>query len=213
MLDREVEISLRKQALLLNVSRSRVYYRPVINDDSEIANLISEIYLSSDCRYGYRKIAADLLNRDIVVNKKRVLRLMQEMGLEGLYPKRFVNTSIKNAQHKIYPYLLKDLDINKQNQVWASDITYIKMDGYFMYFVAIIDLFSRYIISYNLSHSLELESFFYPKSRRKNINIPFFTNDKNLIFYSICTIFGFNMSGTNKLEFVCTAYGIKSAHI
>lgn len=158
MLDREVEISLRKQALLLNVSRSRVYYRPVINGDSEIANLISEIYLSSDCRYGYRKIAADLLNRDIVVNKKKVLRLMQEMGLEGLYPKRFVNTSIKNAQHKIYPYLLKDLDVNKQNQVWASDITYIKMDGYFMYFVAIIDLFSRYIISYNLSHSLELES-------------------------------------------------------
>ncbi len=151
------DISIRKQAKLLEVPRASVYYKPVINDESEIANSIREVYLSSDCRYGYRKITADLHNQGIIINKKKVLKIMQEMGIEGLYPKKYINTTIRNNEHKIYPYLLTGLEINKINQVWATDITYIKINNKFMYFMAIIDLYSRYIISYDLSHSLEAE--------------------------------------------------------
>jgi putative transposase len=157
MLEISSDISIRKQAELLKVPRTRVYYGRVINDESEIANLIREVYLSSDCRYGYRKITADLGNQGIVVNKKKVLRIMREIGIEGLYPKKNINTTIRNKEHKVYPYLLTDLEINRTNQVWATDITYIKINNKFMYFMAIIDLHSRYIISYDLSHSLEAE--------------------------------------------------------
>ena len=158
MLEISEDLSVRKQAKLLDIPRTKLYYNPVIDDDSEAANLIREVYIASDCRYGYRKITASLHQQNLIMNRKKVLRIMREMGLEGLYPKRSVNTTIKNNEHKTYPYLLKGLEINKRDQVWATDITYIRMDGYFMYFVAIIDLYSRYIISYDLSHSLELES-------------------------------------------------------
>jgi putative transposase len=147
-------LSIRHQARLLFVPRTKVYYSRVINDDSEIANLISEVYLASDCRYGYRKITAALHLQGNMVNNKKVLRVMREMEIEGLYPKRYVNTTIKNNEHKIYPYLLTNLDINKVNQVWSTDITYIKVTGKFIYFMAIIDLYSRYIIGYDLSHNL-----------------------------------------------------------
>jgi putative transposase len=151
------DLSIRKQSQLLEVSRTKLYYKPVINDESEIANLIREVYLSSDCRYGYRKITADLHNQGQIINHKKVLKIMQEMGIEGLYPKKYINTTIKNNEHKTYPYLLSDLEINKADQVWATDITYIKINSRFMYFMAIIDLYSRYIICYDLSHSLEAE--------------------------------------------------------
>lgn len=118
--------------------------------------MIRDIYLSSDCRYGYRKIEAVLKNKGEIINGKKVLRIMREMEIEGLYPKRRINLSIADKEHKIYPYLLKDLKIEKANQVWATDVTYIKINGYFMYFTAIIDLYSRYIVSYDLSNSLEV---------------------------------------------------------
>ena len=91
MLEVDQFISIRKQSSLLAAPRTGVYYKPVISDESEVANLIQEIYLSSDCRYGYRKITADLHNQGMVVNHKKVLRLMKEIGIEGLYPKRHVN--------------------------------------------------------------------------------------------------------------------------
>ena len=141
------ELSIRKQAEILNFTRSRLYYRSVLSDDSVVANLIRDVYLSSDCRYGYRKIAAALKNQGDVINRKKVLRIMRGMGIEGLYPKRKIKTSVADKEHKIYPYLLNDLKIEKANQVWATDLTYIKIDTYFMYFIAIIDLYSRYIVS------------------------------------------------------------------
>jgi putative transposase len=138
------------------LQRSKLYYKPVIiNEDSEIANLIRDIYLSSGCRYGYRKITAALRQDGKIVNNKKVLKIMQEMGIEGLYPKRGIRNSGSTKEHKIFPYLLKDLEINRSNQVWATDITYIRMSGYFMYFIAIIDLYSRRILSYDLSNGLE----------------------------------------------------------
>lgn len=157
MLEISSDIPIRKQALLLQVPRTKFYYRPVINDESEVANLIAEVYLSSDCRYGYRKVTADLHNRGLKINRKKTLRIMKEIGIEGLYPKRFVNTGPKNKEHEIYPYLLEGLEINRVNQVRATDITYIKINSKFVYFMAIIDLYSRYIVGYQLSPSMEVE--------------------------------------------------------
>ena len=157
LLEIESNLSIRKQARILGVPRSSLYYEPVLNDESSIANLINEVYLESDCRYGYRKITASLKAQAIVVNHKKILRLMNEMGIEGIYPKRSLNTTIRNKEHKIYPYLLGGLDVDRINLVWSTDITYIKIGNKFMYFMAIIDLYSRYIISYDLSYNMEAE--------------------------------------------------------
>ncbi|KKB96357.1 Integrase core domain protein [Candidatus Arcanobacter lacustris] len=151
------EVSVRHQARLLGVCRSKIYYKPIISDDNFIANEILEIYGNSDCRYGYRKIHASLLVKGLIINKKKIQRMMKNLGLQGLYPKKKINTTIKNELHKIYPYLLKNVNITRSNQVWCSDITYIWVENKFMYFIAIIDLHSRYIVSYGLSYSLEAD--------------------------------------------------------
>ena len=151
----DCNLSIRKQVELLQIHRSSIYYKPVISDDTDIANMISEVYAKSDCRYGYRKISFVLNSLGVVVNDKKVLRLMQEMNIQGLYPRKFVNTTARDLAHKVYPYLLNGVEINKANQVWATDITYIRIMDRFMYFIAIIDLHSRYIIAYDLSHNLE----------------------------------------------------------
>ena len=141
--------------------------------------------MASDCRYGYRKIAAELKTRGIEINKKRILRIMQIMGLQGLYPKRKCGTSTKNKENRIYPYLLKDLLINKANQVWATDITYISIEGKFMYFVAIIDLYSRYIIAYELSAYLEAGFCVYALKEALKIGRPeIFNSDQGVQFTS-----------------------------
>lgn len=185
MFEPSSSIPIRKQAKLLEVPRTKLYYKPIINDDSIVANMIMEAYLSSDCRYGYRKITASLLNCNIIVNSKKVLRIMNELGLEGLYPRKHVNTSMKNNENKIYPYLLTDLEINKKDQVWATDITYIKINGSFMYFIAIIDLYSRYIITYGLSHSLEAEFCITTLENALKMGIPIiFNSDQGCQFTS-----------------------------
>lgn len=148
-------LSISRQCRLLGLCRSSLYYKRLMNSDSILANLIKEVYLDSDCRYGYRKITAALNEEhQNPINHKRVLRIMQEMGIQGLYPRKSVNTTIKDC-HRVFPYLLSDLSINSPNQVWATDITYISLPGRFMYFIAIIDVFSRYILAYELSSSLE----------------------------------------------------------
>lgn len=152
--DRDIGLSLNSQCKLLGLNRSSVYYKNLINDESELANYIQEIYLSSDCRYGYRKITAGLREIGIIANHKKVLKLMQDMGIQGLYPSKFVNTTIK-GNHAVYPYLLENLEVKYPDQVWATDLTYIKLPDKFMYFMAIIDLYSRYVIAYELSSNLE----------------------------------------------------------
>ena len=151
-------LSIRKQTELLGINRSSIYYKHIISNDSEVANLIAEVYLASDCRYGYRKVSAVLNSgNDIAatVSSKKVLRLMQEMNIQGIYPGRKINTTIKDIAHKIYPYLLRSIVINRANQVWATDITYIRIRERFMYFIAIIDLYSRYIVAHELSPNME----------------------------------------------------------
>ena len=150
-------LSIRRQCELVGLNRSTFYWEPV--DESplnlQLMRLIDEEYTRAPF-YGYRKMTARLNDpHGYQVNHKRVARLMQKMGLQAVYPRP--RTSIPDKQHKKYPYLLRGLDINRPNQVWAADITYVPMPLGFMYLVAIMDWFSRYVISWEVSVTLEPE--------------------------------------------------------
>jgi putative transposase len=147
------KLSVRQQCQLLGVNRSVVYYKGKrAVDESEILNRIHEIWLKFPT-YGYRRITKALQDEGYDINRKRAYRLMGLMNLEALYAKP--NLSEPHPGHKIYPYLLKGLSIERPNQVWCTDITYVKMPQGFVYLVAIIDVYSRYIVSWRLSTSLD----------------------------------------------------------
>jgi putative transposase len=114
--------------------------------------LIDEQYTQTPF-YGWPRMTAYLRRQGYQVNHKRVQRLMQKMGLQAIYPKAQPKTA--GQAHKVYPYLLRDLVIDRPNQVWSSDITYIRMPGGFMYLTAVIDWYSRYVLAWQLSNSLE----------------------------------------------------------
>jgi len=103
--------------------------------------------------YGYRRISTALNRKDVPTSEKQVRRLMKEMGLQAIYPRPKLSKPGKG--HKIYPYLLKGLELEYINQVWATDVTYIKLNGAFVYLVAIIDLFSRKVLSWRLSNTAD----------------------------------------------------------
>jgi putative transposase len=113
---------------------------------------IDELYLENPSS-GSRTIRRQLKRQGMIVSRKRIQRLMRLMGIEAVYPKP--NTSRPHPQHKVYPYLLRDLTINRPNQVWSSDITYIPMDRGFMYLVAIMDWHSRKVLSWRVSNTME----------------------------------------------------------
>ena len=136
------ELSKTRRCGLLDVARSSAYYRrePVSEADLAVMRLIDEIHLQLPF-YGSRRMRDELEERGHTVNRKRVQRLMRQMGLRALYPRR--RTSQPGKGHKIYPYLLRDLSIERANQAWATDISYIPMAKGFMYLVAIMDWYSR----------------------------------------------------------------------
>ncbi len=149
------ELSIRQQCTVLGVSKSSYYYEPSPKlEDQNLMNFIQEIWLQHPF-YGYRKIKAVLTQEGYVINHKKVQRLMKEMNLAAIYPKP--KMSMQSKEHLIYPYLLNDVLIIKANQVWATDITYIKMQLGFLYLLAIIDLYSRYIVGHAVSTSLEAD--------------------------------------------------------
>lgn len=155
MIDKEVELAVVKQCELLGLNRSSVYYEPVAVSEEElqIMPLIDEMHLQR--RFlGSRRMVDELKDRGLVVNRKRVKRLMRLMGIEALYPKPRTSKPVK--EHKVYPYLLNDLIPERANQVWVSDVTYIPMARGFAYLVAIMDLYSRKILSWRLSNSLDV---------------------------------------------------------
>lgn len=141
---------------LLDVARSTAYYRPesLCEEDLRLMRLIDEIHLQHPF-YGSRRIRDELQERGHEVNRKRVQRLMRQMGLQALYPRR--RTSQPGTGHKIYSYLLRDLVIDRPNQVWAADICYIPMAKGFMYLVAIMDWHSRRVLSWRLSNTLDTD--------------------------------------------------------
>ena len=157
MIDREYpQLSLVRQCALLDLSRSSLYYLPTEAgfEDLELMALIDRQYLKTPF-YGSRRMTAWLRTQGHRVNRKRIRRLMQVMGLEAIY--RRLNTSKPGPGHKIYPYLLRGLEINRVNQVWAADITYIPMARGFLYLIAIMDWYSRYVLAWRLSNTLEVD--------------------------------------------------------
>jgi putative transposase len=153
MIDRGGELVVRRQAELLDLSRSSVYYRPrpVSDRDLGLMRRLDELHLMAPF-YGARKLAAQLRREGHVVGRRHVTRLMRRMGIEALY--RRPRTSIPARGATIYPYLLSGLAIERPNQVWASDITYLPMAHGFMYLVAILDVASRKVLSFRLSNTL-----------------------------------------------------------
>jgi putative transposase len=145
-------LSLSRQCQLLGVSRSSAYYKPkpLKPEDLELMRLIDEQYLKTPF-YGSRSMVDHFQRLGRKINRKRVQRLMRLMGIEAIYPKP--NTSKPHPGHKIYPYLLRNLKIDRPNQVWALDITFIPLQRGFMYLVAVMDWHSRKVLAWRLSNT------------------------------------------------------------
>jgi putative transposase len=150
-------LSKRSKAKLLSVNLSSCYLKPkpVADDEITLMNEIRDIYSRHPFK-GYRRITWDLKDLGHDINRKRVYRLMQKMGLQALYPKK--NLSLRNQQHKVYPYLLKEHPPQKPHDAWCVDITYIKIANGFVYLTALIDVVSRFVVGYHLGTSLDTES-------------------------------------------------------
>lgn len=155
LIDKDCELSLVQQCNLLELNRSSFYYEPrseYDKDDFTILNKMQDIAIENP-EYGHRMHWQELLGEGFNIGRDRVLKFMQVLGIKAIYPKP--KTTFKNKEHKIYPYLLKNLDINRANQVWATDITYLPTAKGFCYMVAIIDWYSRAILSYRISNSMD----------------------------------------------------------
>ena len=150
------EISIRRQCELLGVNRAGLYYQPLGENEENLRlmRLLDEEYTRTPF-YGSRRMTAWLGTKGFEVNRKRVSRLMAVMGIEAVYPKP--RLSQPGEGHKIYPYLLRGVEVVRVNQVWSTDITYIRMAQGFVYLVAVMDWFSRYVLSWSLSLTRELD--------------------------------------------------------
>jgi putative transposase len=150
-------VSLRRQCELLGISRSGLYYQPALDtvQDLEARHMIDTIY--TECPfYGSRRMAVVMSERlGYQVNRKRAGRLMNEMGIAAIGPK--IDTSKRNPTHAIYPYLLRGCRPSRPNEVWSTDITYVRLQHGFAYLVAVIDWFSRYVLSWFLSNTMETD--------------------------------------------------------
>lgn len=156
MVPGQAGISVRRQCELLGVNRSGLYYEPAgeNSENLELMRLLDEQYTRTPF-YGSRKMVAWLATQGRAVNRKRVSRLMALMGIEAVYPKP--KLSQPGEGHRIYPYLLKGTTVERVNQVWSTDITYIRMAQGFLYLVAVMDWFSRFVLSWSLSLTLEVD--------------------------------------------------------
>lgn len=141
---------------MLGLNRSTLYYKS--SEESslnlELMRLIDEKYTACPF-YGVRRMTAHLRREGFSVNPKRVSRLMRKMGISAVYPRP--RTSIPNPEHQIYPYLLRGVLIERVNQVWSCDITYIRLVGGFIYLMAVMDWYSRFVLSWELSNTMEVE--------------------------------------------------------
>ena len=155
MIDREhPSLSISRQCRLLEVSRSTLYYRPLGESAQTLALMrrIDKLYLKYPF-YGSRQMMRHLAREGVKVGRHRVRRLMRLLGLEAIYRKP--RTSVANPEHRVYPYLLKGLTIERSNQVWCADITYVPVQGGFFYLVAIMDWASRRVLAWRLSNTMD----------------------------------------------------------
>ena len=154
-IERSHDLPISRQCKVLDISRSSAYRTPALVSDADLDLMrkLDVLHLRHPFK-GSRRLRDDLWDEySLKVNRKHVQRLMRLMGLRALYPG--AKTTRPNKQHKVYPYLLRDLDINRVNQVWCTDITYIPMRKGFLYLVAIMDWHSRKVLSWRLSNSLD----------------------------------------------------------
>lgn len=151
-------ISVRRQCELLGLGRSSLYYCSQADTtyNEHLMRLLDEQYLQTPF-YGVPRMTEWLRRQGHAVNKKRVRRLLRQMGLEAVYPRRKQGLSQADRPHKVYPYLLNGLEITRPNQVWAADITYIRMAHGWLYLMAILDWFSRYVVAWEISITLEAD--------------------------------------------------------
>jgi putative transposase len=149
-----LHISIRRQCELIGLNRATFYDTPATASEVnlQLMRRIDEQYTKTPF-YGWPRMTAHLRRLGVQVNHKRVQRLMQQMGLQAIYPKPC--TSIAATHHRIYPYLLGEVAITRPNQVWSADITYVPMSKGFMYLVAILDWYSRYVLAWQLSNTLD----------------------------------------------------------
>src|SRR4051812_34466253 len=150
------DISVRRQCELLGVNRSGLYYEPLgeSEENLRLMRLLDEQYTRTPF-YGSRKMREWLITEGYAVNRKRISRLLALMGLEAAYPKP--KLSEPGEGHRIYPYLLRGTTVERVNQVWSTDITYIRMAQGFLYLVAVMDWFSRFVLSWSLSLTMEVD--------------------------------------------------------
>jgi len=148
------QLSIRRQCKLLDVERSAYYYKPLGESalSLQLMHRIDELYTAHPF-LGLLKITDLLQKEGYRINSKRIHRLRQKMGLQAIYQKP--NLSKKHPEHRIYPYLLRGVEIKHVDQVWSTDITYVRLTGGFVYLVAVIDWYSRYVLSWELSNSLD----------------------------------------------------------
>ena len=151
---RHAQLSVHRQCELLGLARSSFYYHPEGPDPLtlDLMNVIDRIYTKRPV-YGVRRICAALRRQGHPVNPKRVHRLMKVMGLQAIYPRPRPTTP--NPQHRVYPYLLRGMTVDRPDQVWCSDITYLPMPSGFVYLVAVMDWFSRYVLAWRVSNTLD----------------------------------------------------------
>lgn len=156
MIEPNKQLNLARQCQLLDLSRSTYYYRPRPADDGHLALLrqMDEQYLKTP-QYGARSYATWFQRQGIQVGRKKAASMMKMLGIISIAPKP--RTSIPGKQHTVYPYLLKGVTINRSNQVWAADITYVPMEKGFGYLVAIIDWYSRKVLSWRLSNTMDTD--------------------------------------------------------
>lgn len=151
------QISIQRQCRLLGIHRSGYYYQPCgeTEENLKLMRLIDEQYLRTPF-FGSRQMTAWLRRQDHLVNRKRIQRLMRLMGLQGTVPGP--HTSKPHPEHKVYPYLLRDMKLEHSNLVWSTDLTYVPMLTGFMYLVAVIDWYSRYVLAWGLSNTMDVHS-------------------------------------------------------
>jgi len=150
------EMSVVQQCDVLEIHRSGFYYtpRPMCEEDLRIMRLMDELHMEDPCR-GTRRLADELEEKGVLIGRDKVRRLMQAMRIKAVYC--VPRTTVADATKYKFPYLLRDLKIVRRNQVWAVDITYVPIRGGFMYMVAVIDLYSRYILNWSISNSMDAE--------------------------------------------------------
>jgi len=158
MISPDEHISVSRQCQLVELPRSSFYYqkKPVSSENLELMKRIDEIFTESP-DYGSRQIRNVLRRESLKINRKRVQRLMRIMGIMAIFPGKNLSKPGIGSEHKVYPYLLRKLSIGRPNQVWATDITYIRLAHGFVYLVAIIDWYSRKILSHEISITMDQE--------------------------------------------------------